>query len=42
VVTSTVGGHRIRFNVADLGEMLGVPSDGFDVYVYEDKNVLGD
>jgi len=42
VVTSTAGGHRIRFDVVDLGEMLGVTSDGFDVYVCEDKNVLGE
>ena len=42
VVTSTVGGHRIRFDAVDLGEMLGVTSDGFDVYVCEDKNVLGE
>ena len=42
VVTSTIGGYRIRFDVADLGEMFGVPSDGFDVYVHEDKNVLGE
>jgi len=42
VVTSTFGGHRIRFDAADLDEMLGVTSDGFDVYVREDKNVLGE
>ena len=42
VVTSIVGGHRIWFDTADLVEMLGVPSDGFDVYVHEDKNVLGE
>ena len=42
VVTRTVGGHGIQFDAADLCEMLGVPSDGFDVYVHEDKNVLGE
>jgi len=42
LVTSTIGGHRIRFDATNLNEMLGVPSDGFDVYVCEDKNVLGD
>jgi len=41
-VTSIVGGHRIRFDAANLGEMLSVPSDGFDVYACEDKNVLGE
>ena len=33
VVTSTVGGHRIQFDAADLGEMLGVTSDDFDIYM---------
>jgi len=42
VVTSTVGGHRIRFDVVDLREMLGVTSNCFDIYVCEDKNVLGE
>ena len=40
--TSTVNGHDLRFDAKKLGEMLGVPSDGFDMYVREDKSVLGD
>jgi len=30
------------FYAGDLGELLGVSSEGFDVYVHEDKSVLGD
>jgi len=40
VVTSTVNGHKLCFNANDLGELLGVPAEGFDVYVREDKSVL--
>ena len=39
---STVNGHKLHFDAHDLGEMLRIPSDGFDVYVREDKSVLGD
>ena len=42
VVTSTVNGHEIRFDTRKLGELLGVFLEGFDVYVREDKSVLGD
>lgn len=42
VVASTVNGHELRFDASDLGELLGVSSKCFDVYVCEDKNVLGD
>jgi len=42
VVTSTVNGHEPRFDASDLGESLGVSSEGFVVYVREDKSVLGD
>ena len=42
VVTSTVNGHGVRFNARELGELLGILSEGFDVYVVEDKSVLGD
>ena len=42
VVTSTVNGHDVRFSTRELGKLLGVSSEGFDVYVREDKNVLGD
>jgi len=41
-VTSTVNDHDLRFDAKKLGEMLRVPSDSFDVYVREDKSVLGD
>jgi len=41
-MTSTVNDHDLRFDTKKLGERLGVPSDGFDVYVREDKSVLGD
>jgi len=40
VVTSTVNGEEVRFDVRELGELLGVSSKGFDVYVREDKTVL--
>jgi len=42
VVTSIVNGHKLRFDASDLSELLRVPSEGFDVYVREDKSVLGD
>jgi len=41
VVTSEVGGKKIRFDAPKLGEILGVLATGFDVYVREDKSVLG-
>jgi len=31
----------LRFNAKELGEILGIPSEGFGVYVREDKTVLG-
>ena len=42
VVTSTVNGHKLCFHATDLGELLGVSAEGFDVYVREDKSILGD
>ena len=30
-----------EFNAKDLSAILGVPAEGFDVYVREDKTVLG-
>jgi hypothetical protein len=42
VVMSRVGGEKIRFNAEQLGDILGVPSTGFDIYVREDKSVLGE
>jgi len=41
VVTSTVNSHKMRFDAGDLAELLGVSSEGFDVYVREDKSVFG-
>jgi len=41
VVTSEVGGKKIRFDSPKLGEILGVLATGFDVYVREEKTVLG-
>jgi len=40
-VTSEVGGKKIRFDAPKLGEILGVSATEFDVYVSEDKTVLG-
>ena len=41
MVTSTIGDKEVKFDACSLGEILGVPSHGFDVYVREDKSVLG-
>ena len=41
VVTSEVIGKKLKFNAKDLGVILGVPAEGFDVYVREDKTMLG-
>ena len=41
VVTSEVNERKIRFDAKKLGNILGVPSTGFDIYVREDKSVLG-
>jgi len=41
VITSTVNGHDLCFNAKELGEIIGVPAEGFDVYVREGKSVLG-
>jgi len=40
VVPSVVNGKPLRFNTEELGEILGIPSEGFGVYVREDKTVL--
>ena len=40
--TSTVNNHDIRFDAKKLGGLLGVSSEGFDVYVQEEKSVLGE
>jgi len=33
VLTSEVNGKKLRFDQKKLGEILGVPTVGFDVYV---------
>jgi len=40
-VTSMVNGKQLRFDAKTLGKILGIPSTGFDVYMREDKIVLG-
>ena len=40
-MTSEVNGKEGRFNTKKLGTILGVPAVGFDVYVHEDKSMLG-
>jgi len=40
VVTSIVNGHKLCFGANELGELFGVPSEGFDLYVREDNSVL--
>ena len=41
VVTRIDNDHNLRFDAKKLGELLVVSSKGFDVYVRENKNVLG-
>ena len=41
VVTSEVNGKKLCSDGKKLGEILGVPTAGFDVYVQEEKAVLG-
>jgi len=40
-VTSTVNGVLIEFDAHTLGDILGVPAEGFNLYVREDKSLLG-
>ena len=40
-MTSEVNGVKISFDARRLGEILGIPSVGFDLYVREDKTLLG-
>ena len=40
VVTSAVNEWHFSFDAATLGDILGIPSRGFAVYVREDKTVL--
>jgi len=41
-LTSIVNDHNLKFDAKKLGELLGVSSKGFDVYVQEDKSILGE
>ena len=41
-VTSIVNGHEVRFDAKKLGELLGVSSEGFDVYMREGKSILSE
>jgi len=41
VVTREVNGKRMCFDTKKLGEILSVPATGFDIYVREDKSILG-
>ena len=40
-VTSTVNEVHIEFDAHTLGDILGVLADGFDLYIREDKSLLG-
>ena len=40
MVTSSVNGQGIRVDAPILGKILGVPSQGFAVYVREDKTAM--
>jgi len=40
-VTSMVNGVQIEFDAQTLGDILGVPAADFDLYVREDKSLLG-
>jgi len=40
VVKSEVNGKKMLFNARKLGEILGIPATGFDIYVREDKTIL--
>jgi len=42
VVTSTVDCHKLRFDANDLGELLGVLVESFDMHIRKDKSILGD
>jgi len=41
VLSSTVNGVLIEVDARALGVILGVPATGFDLYVWEDKFLLG-
>jgi len=41
IVTSMVNGVQIEFDAQTLGDILGVPAAGFDLYVRKDRSLLG-
>ena len=41
VVTSEVSGKKIQVDAKTLCDILGIPTTGFDLYVWEDKSMLG-
>jgi len=41
VVKSEVNRKKVRFDAWKLGEILGIPATGFDIYVRDDKTMLG-
>ena len=41
VVTSEVSGKKIQFDAKKLGDILGIPATGFNLYVRKDKSMLG-
>jgi len=36
-----VNGVKLEFDAQELGEILRLPAAGFDIYVWEDKFILG-
>ena len=40
-MTSEVNGVKIGVDAQKLGEIFGIPAEGFDIYVQEDKSLLG-
>jgi len=40
-MTSTVNGVLVEVDASALGDILGVPAKGFDIYIREDKSLLG-
>jgi len=40
-VTSEVNGVKIVVDGQKLGEIFGIPAEGFDIYIQEDKFLLG-
>ena len=41
LLLSTLNGVRIEVDARGLGVILGVPATGFDLYIREDKSLLG-